>query len=83
MHVVKVDPESKATKKVALEKMLNRPKEKQKHLMHFQTKQPELVKGKYQLDFHGHVKMASGKNFILEYSEKGVKKECLVLAKQK
>lgn len=67
MNVVKVDPASKEEIVPPLPNILSKPKKNQKHLVKMQNRQPELVDGKYRLDFHGLAKKGSNKNLILCY----------------
>ena len=85
MNAVKIDPEAVHKKYIIppLENILKKPKSKQRHLIHLRTREPQLINGKYKLDFHGLAKKPSGKNFILCQEVNKEKKECLILGKQK
>ena len=49
-------------------------------LVSLKTVTPTLKNGKYHIDFKGHAKRPSNKNFILAFGEE--RNECLIMAKQ-
>ena len=63
----KIDPKPKAEKKIIppLQNILKKPISKQKHILKLKSREPEIIQGKYKVDFHGMAKVPSGKNFIM------------------
>ena len=65
---VKVDPMAKKGKYLnSLASLLER--NERSKLLEMMTAEPNLVRGKYRLDFGGKVRVPSSKNFILNYNE--------------
>lgn len=83
MNVIKVDPSCKEQIVPPLPNILSKPKKNQKCLLKMKSRQPQLIDGKYKLDFHGLAKKGSNKNFILYYGGQKEKKECMVFGKQR
>ena len=78
MEAYKIDPEYRKKSKYSLIQKIEA--KKTQGILSLKTKSPQLINGKFKIDFKGKSKIASSKNFILT-DLKG-KIESLLLAKQ-